>query len=194
MDIANARFLLNGIISDALPISPRPLRKPGSHPAGGFYKQEIPMSAFIVSKTTLERAVAVVLKMYEPDHRASMAEVDALARKLWGMNREAVIVRYGIEEASSDLTDEELAAYTYGRSMVSKNFTRKALCQLHKAMCCLTYQCSEGDVPETALYHQCEAARDDLADTIVRSLPEWEKAVWDGDVLPNEGAAKLSVK
>jgi hypothetical protein len=47
-----------------------------------------------------------------------------------------------------------------------------------KAMCCLLYQCSEGKVPNTPLYHELKRAAGELAQRIVQELPEYEKASW----------------
>jgi hypothetical protein len=47
-----------------------------------------------------------------------------------------------------------------------------------KAMCCLLYQCCEGKVPNTPLYHELNRAAGELAQRIVQDLPEYEKASW----------------
>lgn len=48
----------------------------------------------------------------------------------------------------------------------------------YKAISCLLYQCSEGNVPETSLFGELAKLRNDLAGIIVCGLPEYEAAPW----------------
>jgi hypothetical protein len=47
-----------------------------------------------------------------------------------------------------------------------------------KAIACLLYQCCEGNVPKSPLYDALNHAAGELAQRIVRDLPEYEQASW----------------
>ena len=47
-----------------------------------------------------------------------------------------------------------------------------------KAMCCLLYQCCEGNVRNSRLYDELNRTAGVLAQSIVQDLPEYEKAAW----------------
>ena len=57
-------------------------------------------------------------------------------------------------------------------------YSRDELIRIYKAMNCLSYQCSEGNVPESPLFKQLEAAIGAVACRVVDLLPEYEKAAW----------------
>ena len=45
-------------------------------------------------------------------------------------------------------------------------------------MCCLLYQCSEGNVPNGRLFNELNRAAGELAQAIVQDLPEYDQASW----------------
>jgi hypothetical protein len=47
-----------------------------------------------------------------------------------------------------------------------------------KAISCLLYQCSDGNVPNSPLYYELSHAAGELAQRIVQDLPEYDKASW----------------
>jgi hypothetical protein len=47
-----------------------------------------------------------------------------------------------------------------------------------KAIYCLLYQCSEGDVTKSPLYDELNHAAAELAQRIVQDLPDYDKASW----------------
>lgn len=51
--------------------------------------------------------------------------------------------------------------------------------QLYKDLSCLRYQLTEGDTPQRRLYQEIDEYYNDIAHTIVKRLPEWEKATWN---------------
>ena len=51
--------------------------------------------------------------------------------------------------------------------------------RVFKSLGCLTYQCCEGNVPETELYRFLEDLENTIAREIVHSMPEFDKAEWD---------------
>ena len=53
------------------------------------------------------------------------------------------------------------------------------LIQQYKSLSCLIYQCSEGTVPDTALYQQMLRRKIDLGCQIIGHLEEYDRADWD---------------
>lgn len=51
--------------------------------------------------------------------------------------------------------------------------------QLLKALQCLRYQCSEGNVPDTKGYKELEEIIHEVAMSIIYSMPEYEGAEWE---------------
>ena len=88
------------------------------------------------------------------------------ARRLYEMNLEAVNQRYS-DGAFDDY------GYKYRPTMPMHN--KYALL---KQIQCLTYQCSEGDVPETDLFKRLESIQRALALDIVTNTKEYEAAAW----------------
>lgn len=124
------------------------------------------MSAFIVSNETINRVVhGMTTDAMGCPRGMSCEAMDALGRRLHAMNAHAVEARY--REPCDAITD-----YQYR----SKNYSK---CEMLKAMNCLRYQCTEGNIPETALYDELCRAIEKLNAAIVDSLPEYESAPWD---------------
>jgi hypothetical protein len=131
------------------------------------------MSAFIVSTDCMHRVVDAIME----DHRRnsepfagipkeSPDAADMIGRQLFQLNRRAVLDRYP--------GDEEYAAVP----AYSHHPLRASKVARFKAIRCLLYQCSEGDVPESPIFKQLEDVSWDLAYTIISELPEWECADW----------------
>jgi hypothetical protein len=99
------------------------------------------MSAFIVSAETMHRVVQAVGDTEAPT---------ALGRALFDMNRRAVLARYP--------GDEDYAAVPPYQWVPRKMSAIEAF----KAIECLLYQCSEGNVPDEPLFATLVAARDRL--------------------------------
>src|SRR4051812_1158656 len=96
----------------------------------------------------MHRAVAALA-----EDQQSCDWLDLLGRDLYALNREAVRQRYG--------TADPVPEYRFRPpGDVPK-------VQLYKSLRCLLYQCSEGDVPETALYRRVEERANGLAREIV---------------------------
>lgn len=119
---------------------------------------------------------------------------DEIGRKLWQLNVAAVEERYPDTVGNAGrgrpgpvgLTDPMVAAYKYKRPaqigvfVISTGMPAAALSKvaLFKALVCLMYQCSEGDVPETSTFKELRRVRSEVAESIVRDLPAWEKEEW----------------
>jgi hypothetical protein len=134
------------------------------------------MSAFIVDKITIDRTVAGLI------HFVGMPEdqADKIGRALWKMNREAVCQRYSRDEIMSECADLDIDGYQWdGETIATPLYSerRRQEVQAAKAMNCLLYQMSEGDVPKTLTYKTLASAVE-LAelDLIDRYMPKHNKA------------------
>ncbi len=118
------------------------------------------MSAFIVNNTTIHRCLyglywAKLAFGYSP----------SIGQKLYELNAKAVAHRYDEPAERVKFTSEE--------GVPTKISAVKAL---H----CLRYQCSEGDIPKDPLFKKISRAIEILSEDIVCNLPEWNKEPWDG--------------
>ena len=131
------------------------------------------MSAFVVGTDTMHSVVAAL--------RPDVADLDALnkiGRDLYAMNIKAVTQRYP-DCAPADMPgpiDQSDIGEGYRFNPVVATPCKVAR---YKAVSCLLYQCSEGDVPETALFKFLSERLDRLAHDIVASLPAYNRAGWD---------------
>lgn len=123
------------------------------------------MSAFMVSRLTIHRAVTAMLLTdchMQPKFTPS-EECDSLGKRLIVMNGEALNARYG--SPIPRIEDIDYRHETKDRNPFI----------LYQACCCLRYQCSEGKVPETnLLYGQLSIAIDQIAHYIVRSRADYQ--------------------
>lgn len=142
------------------------------------------MSAYIVEDKTINRIVSWVDGKLQKDHvylfrkLLKAAEVD-VTEKDWParlgismaiLNDRAVNARYG--EATAD-KDREGVTYRFRWEPTSSRI------QVLKSLQCWSYQCAEGDIPETSeLYKVAEEIVGYLACNIVYDLPEYDKAAW----------------
>lgn len=126
------------------------------------------MSAFFISEVTMHRCVEAM----RPDTSAD--EGTALGQDLYGLNIEALRRRYpGIIGTQEEADYQEQRGQYRFRPQLASKVAR------FKALCCLQYQCSEGDVPEHDLFQTLERRRHEIADDIVCDLPEYESVAWD---------------
>lgn len=148
---------------------------PPAHAPG---HRKVHMSAFIVSDDTINGIVSF-LNRHARDYRwlfdgkydlSQTEDLDKLGSDLYHMNCDAVDDRYGRGTAAGDTSEYPAFEFKFRRDM-----HRAAV---YKAMCCLRYQCSEGNIPERPLFKLLEEAIAAVADGIVKSLPEYEAAQW----------------
>lgn len=119
------------------------------------------MSAFVVSNETMNRVVNCPLI----EGCDSSAAKDQLGNELYKMNAQAVQQRYKDRE-------QEQPKFRYS----PKNYSN---IEILKAMHCLRYQCSEGNVPEQSLYAALTSWIQTLEHEIVCRHPAYEAADWD---------------
>ena len=138
------------------------------------------MSAWIVDKENIDRAVTVYLTLREERFGGGVEpglekfeelceagnDPTALGQALWRMNYRAVNYRY----------DERKRCPKYE---FEKATTGTSYHQLLKSLHCLGYQCSEGKVPNTTLFKNLEALEVWLQYRIATKCPEYEQAKWE---------------
>lgn len=131
------------------------------------------MSAFVVSKDTVDVIVSFCFVPH-PGYSArvalrerlgggSRATPESLGAALWSLNHDAVNARYREQGAPE--------RYVYERR-------HAPLAAVYKAVSCLIYQCSEGDMPQTDAYAALVRLKAAVADEIIGSMPEYEAAPW----------------
>lgn len=94
-------------------------------------------------------------------------DFDRLAKELWDMNRKAVNYRYG---------DKDTKDYSEGFNWENGKLNKF---QCLKSMNCLSYQCSEGNVPKTKLYQFLEKLIGLWGSFIINDLSEYKETRWD---------------
>lgn len=119
------------------------------------------MSAFIISEKTMHLCVRAML---DEGKFVSHREKDDMGKELFAMNQRAVQARYGKRDDGYDAVPD----YRYQSQLPDR-------VSMFKALECLLYQCSEGDVPEEKLYIRVSEKRDELAREIVRHSKEYER-------------------
>jgi hypothetical protein len=111
-------------------------------------------------------------RFLEVGYNATNAEIEAAAKKkcqlLQIANVDAVNQRYGENTKPEPLIWKVTTAYYPSWSEI----------QLLSHLTCLRYQMSEGNVPDTTIYNQLDDLIGDTAETLVRKLPEYDKAAW----------------
>lgn len=131
------------------------------------------MSAFVVGDDTMHR---VVWAIHYDIHEARWGylfdtikinnedDLNKLGQMLYDMNTNAVNQRYR--------ESDDPPVYRWKPSHDS------SVIQNLKSMRCLSYQCCEGNVPETRLYAALEQAINTLCWKIINDLTEYKEAEW----------------
>jgi len=101
--------------------------------------------------------------------KGTQHERNLMGIALYALNNQAVTDRYGEEHYFAPARDD--SSYRY------QDVPGYPVQRL-KSLRCLIYQCGEGKVPETPLFHEMEKRAGELAMEIVQKLPEWDAAEW----------------
>lgn len=140
------------------------------------------MSAFMVNDGTIDRAVSAMIAFGETavgaPTAADQCALNKLGAELIKLNMEALRQRYRARPLP----------FTY----VHRDHTDPdPLLARLRAVACLTYQCSEGNVPEKPLYKLLQVVEDDLAHQCARkhntianqvsNLAAYQALPWDFD-------------
>ncbi len=148
------------------------------------------MSAFIVGHQTMQWVVSSILLTPETANRFDVDILDhavretghQLGEQLFAMNCEAIRQRYRDMRGKSDVEVRghwcpgEPSVFNWDGPFAHLNMAPEAFI---KAICCLTYQCAEGNVPESnPLFAKIESHAGQMAMTVVRNSPAWNSAPW----------------
>ncbi|MHB0858817.1 MAG: hypothetical protein ACYC5M_14775 [Anaerolineae bacterium] len=140
------------------------------------------MSAFVVEPVTLGRIVSYLNKCHYPSGtemyaylRLRLAQLgldldepdgeERLARALFDMNVRAVCQRY---------PDDAPERYTF--HWQPEPLVTRALA--YQSLRCFTYQCAEGDVPESDLYQIMDQFKASVAASLAREHPTMRDLPW----------------
>lgn len=133
------------------------------------------MSAYIVDEKTINKVITFLdndQEMRSYLHHQLNIDLDTRDRaqdfgnKLMALNIQAVNERY--EEHTPIIPN----GYQFRYELTDR-------IGAYKALRCLIYQCSEGDVPKTKLYNVLEDISSYMAHSIVSSLKTYEDRPWD---------------
>lgn len=139
------------------------------------------MSAFMVEDETINKVVTKLAysnnfewikriikgQGYDLD---TLQGREKLSVDMFALNVKGVNARYGEGEA------EKFRPLDF-KFRLEGNYT---LISVYKSLQCWLYQCAEGDnIEESVLYKLMDQVKGYLAESIVSSLPEYEKAKWD---------------
>lgn len=130
------------------------------------------MSAFLVSRETMHRAVAAIEQSSDRfgagplGHLPDAKAMSALGRQLYKMNVDALRQRYPAQRFCPP------ANYAWRSRPIDplSGFF---------ALDCLLYQCTEGNVPETPLYQAAARVRDGLARVAAHDAANAKNVPWD---------------
>lgn len=139
------------------------------------------MSNFLVADSCINRIVSWMRQQAEPgadchypiralnkqygyDFWNDKTTCEGYAEALYRLNCVALNERYGENEG-------EDAHFQYTPALATS-------IQVLKSLRCWLYQCSEGEVPTTALYRYMDAISLELALHIVQSLSAYDAATW----------------
>lgn len=140
------------------------------------------MSAFICGDETIQKCMLAILVMNEDDHylwshyafngmpTSTPDDLTKIGGLLFNLNVQAVCERYSDNEF-------EQATFKFVPP-ASRSKERAEWISYYKALQCLKYQCSEGEVPKLDEYKALEKLIGDFACYIVDKMPEYEKAQW----------------
>jgi len=142
------------------------------------------MSAFIVSDNTLQNIVRFLdLDVRFSNSSKCYGSLKHLLLKQ-GFNLElkehkdrlikemALLNRLGVNERYNENEMENNVHYIDGYP--------PSTIQAYKSLGCFLYQCAEGDIPQkNDLYKMFDQIYSEIAHSLARTLPEYEKAKWD---------------
>lgn len=158
------------------------------------------MSAFVIDRNTMEKCVRAIcaegrygkiVRLFDGTPTDDPDAMTNIGRRLFALNIVACEERYpdckrnpdslpGPCDTEGRSTALETAASFFVNAPRFRPvpMSQEPLVAGYKAMTCLRYQCSEGNVPDTALFKELARAIGEIACAIVEALPEYEAAPW----------------
>jgi len=137
------------------------------------------MSAFIVSNETMQTVVYAVMNANASDVVGPLAKLraegpEAVGNALLRMNTRAVNSRY--------CERTRAPTYEHGSEWFSlidgQRFPAPSEAQQFKSIACLSYQCSEGKVPNSALFKALHVLKAEIAIAVAHASPAVKSSVW----------------
>ena len=119
------------------------------------------MSCFIVSKECMDLAVYAASQDHE-----SCEDMDERGREFYQMNLDAFNACYNGRHSS------DVPEYRF------RPLGKPSAISQYKAVQCLLYQCTEGDIEKREQFKRLEKTLHELAADIVCELPEYKTAQW----------------
>lgn len=150
------------------------------------------MSAFMMSKESLAKITAYVHReITEDKYRLDyIQDIRDTCHEYEKANKKVVNIGYVSNETLYrvlELMNTESLRQRYGDA-IEENISESvptipfwgylSKVEIYKLLNCYTYQCCEGNVPETKLYKAIKKLEADLCHDIVSSMPEYQAAVW----------------
>lgn len=123
------------------------------------------MSSFFVGPETISATLMLVLKAQGP---RSLEGLNELGRSFWMINALAMEQRYADENASDYLKEINEFRFEHVQNVDFETILKSATC--------LLYQCSEGQVPNLALFKKLEAIVDKYCE--YTKSKAYENAPW----------------
>lgn len=130
------------------------------------------MSAYLIDESTMHRALMGL--SYAMRQRGIYTDDLTVKGQRWfQMNIDALKARYGNRafEPGEPVYDPE--SYRFKLEAADRHPV-----DYYKALQCLRYQCTEGDVVESDTFKELDAAVCECAARIISGLPEYERAEW----------------
>jgi hypothetical protein len=93
---------------------------------------------------------------------------ETLFRVLEFMNAESLSQRY--DDNIKDNVSAQIPAFPFWGNLNKV--------EIFKLIQCYTYQCAEGNVPESPLYKAMETLENEVCYDIVKAMPEYDTAAW----------------
>ena len=130
------------------------------------------MSSFLVSYNNINRVLTGYYAFCRNREFISTEDLTKLGQKLLLMNLKALNQCYGDKLTKENKDYALMYIYVDVAARLNKY-------QALKSMQCLSYQCSEGNVPKMKLYKWLNDQINILESNIIDSIPEYQKAEWN---------------
>jgi hypothetical protein len=124
------------------------------------------VTAILLNLDTFDGESSCRLKLLASPTDAQKEAGNKIGKKLFLLNRRALRARY---DCGGQRRVPEFVFERWADATPVEQF---------KAITCLLYQCSEGNVPNSRLYDELNHAAGELAQRILQDLPEYDKASW----------------
>lgn len=134
------------------------------------------MSAFVVEQTTIHKILSWLRHEFrESSWLRQIAERYHIDVETTGWEQRIGQAMYDL---NIDAVNQRYTEHNPREAFVYVPYPYTSRIAAWKALGCWLYQCSEGTVPQTKLYHYFQEIEKETALSIVMNLPEYEQAQW----------------